>query len=42
MPAVIQRERETGEKMSLDDIGAFYWTPGLGHEELEMHEMEDK
>ena len=42
MPAVIQRECETGEKMSLDDIGAFYWAPGLGHEELELHEMEDK
>ena len=41
MLAVIQRERETGEKMSLDDIGAFYWTLGLRHEELELHEMED-
>ena len=41
MLAVIQRERETGEKISLDDIGAFYWTLGLRHEELELHEMED-
>ena len=41
MPTVIQREREKGEKMSLDDIGAFYWTLGLRHEELEPHEMED-
>ena len=29
------------EKMSLDDIRAFYWTLGLRHEELELHEMED-
>jgi hypothetical protein len=40
MPTVIQREWQTGEKMSLDDIGAFCWTPGLRHEGLEMHEME--
>ncbi len=25
----------------LDNIGAFYWTLGLRHEELEPHEMED-
>ena len=42
MPTVIQREREKGEKMSLDDIGAFYWTPGLRQEEFELQEMEDK
>jgi len=42
MPAVIQRELETGEKMSLDDIGAFYWTSGLRQEEFELHEMENK
>ena len=42
MPAVIQREREKGEKMSLDDIRAVYWTPGLRQEEFELHEMEGK
>ena len=42
MPAVIQREREKGEKMRLDNIGGFYWTPGLRQEEFELYEMEDK